>query len=669
VFDDRRNHEIVGGYYRYSYEPDPVAWLWRKIMIRKNLIIVTALVALILLINSVSADPSPATITIGNVNMNADGTSTANIVMSGATTGLSGYKLNLNIVNTAIADNITSVSYSTSLFDSFDTKDSSWSAAKYSSNVNTLTYGGFKDGYVKAASGEGVADGSTNIVLATVTLHGKSVGTTTLHGSLLMMDDNYGGDYLPVTTVVDGTITVSGPPTAEFAASTTTPAIGETVTFTDLSTGTPTIWAWDFNNDGTTDSTLQNPTYAYTAPGTYTVKLTVSNAVGNDDEIKTGYITVSGPDLVVTTISPNVGAGAAMFALEPNVISVTVKNQGAGAAGASTVSVTDGSSTVTAAVGALAAGANTTVTVTDPALNAGGSTASLVATADSAGVVAESDETNNALTTPLSVYNNGYKGKRYATGGSDMNTQATYEGRYDLKYSAGDSAYKSNKWTSATDTWTSADLAIPSGATVVSARLYQPWGYNKMASDPGYTAAFNTVTVTPVATYKDTKGFGTYNYPYGVNVYDVTSQFSTAGNTLVLTPEGTAGTTNDYCLFGAYLVVTYSDPSTTVRKIWINDEFDMIMSSTPGSGSYKYSTTDEESTVFANFANVDSAGVASAKTIAILASAADAEKSRFYFNNNEYTGFWSNYLSTPQIGFSVFDVTGAVASGANNARL
>lgn len=48
--------------------------------------------------------------------------------------------------------------------------------------------------------------------------------------------------------------------------------------FTDLSTGAPTNWAWDFG-DGNT-STDQNPTHFYGASGTYNVILTVTNPAG-----------------------------------------------------------------------------------------------------------------------------------------------------------------------------------------------------------------------------------------------------------------------------------------------------------------------------------------------------------------------------------------------------
>jgi len=90
------------------------------------------------------------------------------------------------------------------------------------------------------------------------------------------------------------------PPTADFAGEPTSGLVPLTVNFTDQSTGGPTSWYWQFGDGGT--STAQNPAYEYTEAGTYTVTLTVSNAVGSDDEVKTGYITVSeGGSWVVIT--------------------------------------------------------------------------------------------------------------------------------------------------------------------------------------------------------------------------------------------------------------------------------------------------------------------------------------------------------------------------------
>jgi len=87
---------------------------------------------------------------------------------------------------------------------------------------------------------------------------------------------------------VEGT---TPPPLAtSFTANVTAGRAPLTVQFTDTSTGSPTTWLWDFG-DGNT-STQQHPTHTYTAPGTYSVTLTVRNAFGEDAETKTDLITV-----------------------------------------------------------------------------------------------------------------------------------------------------------------------------------------------------------------------------------------------------------------------------------------------------------------------------------------------------------------------------------------
>ncbi len=74
-------------------------------------------------------------------------------------------------------------------------------------------------------------------------------------------------------------LTVLPQPTANFTSSNTTfCTIPATVSFQDLSSGSPSSWAWDFG-DGNT-STLQNPSHTYFTPGTYNVSLTVYNAGG-----------------------------------------------------------------------------------------------------------------------------------------------------------------------------------------------------------------------------------------------------------------------------------------------------------------------------------------------------------------------------------------------------
>jgi len=76
-------------------------------------------------------------------------------------------------------------------------------------------------------------------------------------------------------------LSATSAPTASFDVATHNPAAGYLVQFTDTSTGSPTVWAWDFG-DGTT-STEQNPSHAFAASGSFTVRLVASNPSGSSN--------------------------------------------------------------------------------------------------------------------------------------------------------------------------------------------------------------------------------------------------------------------------------------------------------------------------------------------------------------------------------------------------
>jgi hypothetical protein len=84
-------------------------------------------------------------------------------------------------------------------------------------------------------------------------------------------------------------------PIANFVGNPTQGGVPLTVTFTDTSIeqGCPiTGWAWDFQDDGVTDSTVQNPSFTYTARGNYKVRLTVTSAAGSHSLRVNAYIKV-----------------------------------------------------------------------------------------------------------------------------------------------------------------------------------------------------------------------------------------------------------------------------------------------------------------------------------------------------------------------------------------
>jgi hypothetical protein len=110
------------------------------------------------------------------------------------------------------------------------------------------------------------------------------------------------GIFQGVTAEGSDSVTVSGyilPHTAPNANFTAAPLRGSApleVHFTDISTGKPTMWIWDFENDGTIDSRVQSPSHIFKKSGKYTVNLTISNGYGSDTEVKTAYISVTSQD-------------------------------------------------------------------------------------------------------------------------------------------------------------------------------------------------------------------------------------------------------------------------------------------------------------------------------------------------------------------------------------
>jgi len=83
------------------------------------------------------------------------------------------------------------------------------------------------------------------------------------------------------------------------------------VQFVDRSIGHIDNWQWDFDHDGTVDSTIRNPWYTYKNVGNYTVNLAVSGPDGSDAEIKIDFIEVTPyPGLANFIAEPTYGEGA-----------------------------------------------------------------------------------------------------------------------------------------------------------------------------------------------------------------------------------------------------------------------------------------------------------------------------------------------------------------------
>lgn len=103
-------------------------------------------------------------------------------------------------------------------------------------------------------------------------------------------------------------------PVANFTSNVTEGYAPLSVQFTDLSENS-TERSWDFENDGSIDSTEANPVYNYLFPGNYTVNLTVINENGTDSRL--GNIVVSElPILPVANFTSNVTSGYAPLSVQ-----------------------------------------------------------------------------------------------------------------------------------------------------------------------------------------------------------------------------------------------------------------------------------------------------------------------------------------------------------------
>nr|MDO8112169.1 PKD domain-containing protein [Candidatus Sigynarchaeota archaeon] len=109
------------------------------------------------------------------------------------------------------------------------------------------------------------------------------------------------GDNNKVTQTSYITVAADLTPSATFTGTPTLIAIGQSVTFTHSGSNgnTPATYQWDFG-DATANGTTENPTHQYTAAGTYTVVLTITDVDGDSNKVtQPNYISV------VTDLTPS----------------------------------------------------------------------------------------------------------------------------------------------------------------------------------------------------------------------------------------------------------------------------------------------------------------------------------------------------------------------------
>ena len=80
-------------------------------------------------------------------------------------------------------------------------------------------------------------------------------------------------------------------PVVDFTVDVTEGDVPLEVQFTDNSSGSYSVWNWDFGDESSSNE--QNPAHTYDTPGIYTVSLTIEGSGGTDTIIKTDLITVN----------------------------------------------------------------------------------------------------------------------------------------------------------------------------------------------------------------------------------------------------------------------------------------------------------------------------------------------------------------------------------------
>jgi gliding motility-associated-like protein len=117
------------------------------------------------------------------------------------------------------------------------------------------------------------------------------------------------GTYSSAQCELPGNTIIAKPLAVQFSYKACKVGNNTTVNFTSTTNGgfPGYTYAWDFDNNGTTDSTLANPVFTFTTPGPYTVKLTATDTHG----LTNSYTLVvnSSSELILSAVPTHVGCG------------------------------------------------------------------------------------------------------------------------------------------------------------------------------------------------------------------------------------------------------------------------------------------------------------------------------------------------------------------------
>jgi PKD repeat protein len=140
----------------------------------------------------------------------------------------------------------------------------------------------------------------------------RVLNTDDINGGNAVMTRNLSGGVCGKGTMsaLNSTNCAVGSPTAAFTINPSTVCVGQTVNFTDNSTGSPSAWSWTITGGSPATSTVQNPSATYASPGIYSVTLVSSNGFGTSSPLTKTLSVLAAPSLTAISATSPICAGA-----------------------------------------------------------------------------------------------------------------------------------------------------------------------------------------------------------------------------------------------------------------------------------------------------------------------------------------------------------------------
>jgi len=230
----------------------------------------------------------------------------------------------------------------------------------------------------------------------------------------------------------------------------------------------------------------------------------------------------------------------------------------------------------------------------------------------------------------------------------------------DVWYSFGDSAYRGAMQPGESYP-VEIPVTLPVGATVRTARLQVFWTWSHDGTNgllPDLEVSLDG-TVLPAGTrHADRKGSGAYDYPFGLDAWNVTGQVRGSGvHRVTVSNAGTGG--REVSLYGAALLVVYEDAGMPRCRYWVREGADLLFNTT--------GVTADQATTSTTFDGVPATGlVRSARLLTVVPGADKGEsKSNELFLNGYSLGAVDAPGTAMQVAVNTTDVLPYLREGAN----